>query len=240
MEENLNAPIVTTIRHDAITPQQLVTTPMTIFGVGGVGSSVVSLFANMQLAKPGVTMYDHDVVEAHNPPNQCYTRDDIGKPKVTALAKHAALWSDDQVPFYPKQEEVMGRVEVAGIAFLCLDKMKARKQIMHESIFNNPKIPVVVETRMDARSMVMYTIDPNCKKHQKLWNDYWFPDIEAENEAGCGGHYAVRTTVTMTAALAVQQVMYWFEADEPGIGVPNQTIFNLRNMTFEQRVWSRD
>ena len=57
--------------------------PVNIIGLGGIGSA-----AGLALVKLGISelrLWDNDVLEEHNIPNQLlYRADDIGKPKVTA------------------------------------------------------------------------------------------------------------------------------------------------------------
>ena len=63
--------------------------PSAIIGVGAIGSQVAE-----QLAKMGVTditLIDPDVVAAHNLVNQGFYEQDVGKPKVSAVAEKLKL-----------------------------------------------------------------------------------------------------------------------------------------------------
>ena len=229
-------PIINTLRHDGITPEILYTTPIHVIGTGGVGSHVVELLTRMQLARPGLYLYDGDVVEAHNPPNQQFTREHIGQSKVSALAKQAAVWSDDQVPLHANFGMVTEPLSLSGIVFLCLDSMAARRSICEQSLFKNSAVKLVIETRMDASLAEVWIFDPNNTVHEQCWLTYWFPDSEAENEVGCGGHYAIPTATSMTANLAVQVLLNHFKEPQPS-PTPNRLRLNLRDWRLDTKIW---
>lgn len=226
---------VETRRHDGITPSILYSTPMHVIGVGGVGSHVVEL-TRMQLGKRGITLYDGDIVEAHNPPSQQFTRDHIGLPKVEALRMQAEIWSDGNVPIHTNFDMVKEPIPLAGIVFLCLDNMQARKDICKQSLFSNKDVLLVAETRMDASVAEVWMFNPNNSAHEKWWLHYWYPDEDAQNEVGCGGHYAVPTATSITASMAVQAVINYFRLETQEL-IPNRVRLNLRTWGSTTRTW---
>ena len=212
---------------------------MHIVGGGGVGSHVVELSARMQLGEPGITVYDGDIVEAHNPPSQQFTAEHIGQHKVHALCAQAKIWSDGQIPFYAIPSMVTAPVDFTGIVFLCLDRMVPRRTIMRESLFNNPKVSLVIETRMDATLACVYLLDPNNLSHQACWESTWFSDEDADNKRGCNGHYAIPTATSMTANLAVQQMLNYF-GPEGALSTPNMLMLNLVQWRTTTRIWPKE
>lgn len=220
-------------RHFGHIPQQLYQEPIHVIGAGGVGSAVVALLARMQVGQC-VTIYDGDHVEAHNPPSQQFTRSHIGQNKAEVLAREAKEWSDEQVPFIAHPHMVESAIPLQGMVILCLDKMLPRLNIMQDSIFGNPEIDVVVETRMDATMCQVFIFDPKCEAHQTIWKDYWFPDEEAENQLGCSGPIAIPTATTITAGLAVQQLLnYWKQPTE----IQHRISLNLTTMNATGSQW---
>ena len=68
---------------DILQPDDLVR-PITIIGVGGIGSPVALALTKMGCRR--LTLFDPDTIEPHNLPNQLYRLRDVGRPKVEALA----------------------------------------------------------------------------------------------------------------------------------------------------------
>ena len=230
---------VVTIRHDGLVPNEVRQSPFHIVGGGGVGSHVVQLLARMQLGLSGVTVYDGDIVEAHNPPSQQFTGEHIGQHKVQALCAQARIWSDDQIPFFPVAEMVTKQIACKGIVILCLDSMQSRRDIMRQSLFNNPDVSLVIETRMDATFACVYLLDPNNTSHQACWESTWYSDEDAENKTGCNGHYAIPTATSMTANLAVQQMLNYF-GPEGETSTPNVLMLNLVHWRTTTRLWPKE
>jgi molybdopterin/thiamine biosynthesis adenylyltransferase len=194
-----------TKRHDALFKKEEFTLPVHLIGTGGVGSHVA-----YELAKLGVGfhneihLYDGDTIESHNIANQAFEVGQIGMQKALALSdRYVDLSGGATVHAHPSF--VTERITLSGVVFLCLDSMEARKKICQGSLWRNTAVPAVIDTRMDAATAVAYTIDPNNEEHIERWEERWFPDEEADNLAGCGGHLSVITAVAMTASIAVQQ-----------------------------------
>ena len=55
-----------------------------IIGCGSVGSTVAELLVRLGITD--ISLYDFDTVSAHNLANQMFNNDDIGRPKVEAVA----------------------------------------------------------------------------------------------------------------------------------------------------------
>lgn len=230
---------VLTIRHDGHVPSEPCTLPIHVVGGGGVGSHVVELLARMQLGEPGITLYDGDIVEAHNPPSQQFIAEHIGQYKVHALCAQAKIWSDDKIPFYANPKMVTAPIAFTGIVYLCLDSMAARREIMRQSLFNNKAVSLVIETRMDATLAGVYLLDPNNISHQACWESTWFSDEDADNKRGCNGHYAIPTATSMTANLAVQQMLNYF--GPAGVtSTPNVLMLNLVQWRTTTRLWPKE
>ncbi len=229
--------IIPTVRHDGLTPMILYETPIHVIGVGGVGSHVVELLCRMQLGRPGLHLYDGDVVEAHNLPNQQFTLGHLGQHKVQAAAAQASVWSGEQVRVVTHPDHVTGRIPLHGIVFLCLDSMAARRQICEQSLFGNSAVSLVLETRMDASTASVVVFDPSNPVHQECWLGYWYPDEETENQAGCGGHYAIPTAASTTANLAVQALLNHYRTswDE----TPNRIRLELARFELNTKFWPK-
>lgn len=221
-------------RHRDLIPPQLYELPMTVIGVGGVGSHLVEFLARMLIGSQH-RYIDGDTVEAHNPPNQQFLAEHIGRPKVQALAEQADVWADRRLSIGTLRQYVTEPLDLTGVVFLCLDRMADRRNICEQSLFGNDRVPIALETRMDASVAEVWVFDPNNPVHRDCWLEYWYPDDETENETGCGGHYAVATAASATAVLAVQSLINhyrngWQET-------PNRTRLDLRTMELTTKFW---
>lgn len=220
-------------RHFGFIPRELYQAPIHVIGAGGVGSAVVATLARMQVGQR-VTVYDGDHVEAHNPPNQQFTRSHIGHNKAEVLVAEAQEWCDEQVDYQAVPRMVEDYTPLQGHVFLCLDSMQARRNIMEHSVFDNPDVAAVVETRMDATMCQVFMFDPNRAAHQAIWKQFWFPDEQAQNQIGCSGPIAIPTATTITGNLAVQQLLNYYK--QP-LQVHHHLSLNLTTMNSKTRSW---
>ena len=97
---------------------------VTLGGCGGIGSYVAYLLARLKPFR--VTLYDDDTVERVNMAGQMFSSDDIGRPKVTAIANKMVAYSN----FY-SYVSIDGRITpdmyITNVVLCGFDNMVARK-----------------------------------------------------------------------------------------------------------------
>src|SRR3990167_5666197 len=77
--------MIDSLRHSELyDPAQYADKRVALVGVGTIGSHLALTLARMRVP---FTMYDHDTIEEHNIATQAYTRRDIGRYKVDAIAR---------------------------------------------------------------------------------------------------------------------------------------------------------
>jgi molybdopterin/thiamine biosynthesis adenylyltransferase len=143
-------------QNDIVSQELLNRYPFILIGAGGIGSVV-----GLVLVKMGVrdlTVYDPDVIEDHNLPNQTYRIGDVGKPKVEALADICRDFAG--VDIKPCQQEFPLPSMPSGIVISGVDSMKARQDIWDRAIKLNPRVQVYIEARMGAQEGRIYTVSP--------------------------------------------------------------------------------
>lgn len=225
-----------TKRHDALFDKKSFTEDLHLIGTGSVGSALA-----YQLAKLGIGyasrfhVWDGDTVASHNIANQAYYPHDIGEKKAKALGMHIREWSDGTEAII-HSEFVTKRVPLSGVVILCLDNMEARRDICRDSLWNNPDVSLVIETRMDASLVIIHAFDPNLPLHIKIWESYWYPTKEMENEEGYGGPISIMPSITMAASLAAQ-LFIKYARDQRITDIPNQVRLNLRTWELKKAVW---
>lgn len=98
-----------------------------VIGCGAVGSTVAENLARFGLTK--ITLYDFDNVEPHNIANQMFTSEDIGKPKVEAVAEYLRKIN----PEIEADLKLVGKgytgQKLSGYVFLCVDNIDLRREI---------------------------------------------------------------------------------------------------------------
>ena len=118
-----------------------------IIGVGAIGSHVAEVLSKMGVRH--IWAQDFDTVEPHNLPNQGYYLNELGKPKVDALAERlnrglgSAVVAEnsrlDEVTPFPEE-----------IIVSAVDSMDVRRLIF-DSFVQSPRASVLVDGRMGAR-----------------------------------------------------------------------------------------
>lgn len=178
-----------------------------VIGVGATGSYVV-----LQLAKMGlfnIHVWDADVVEGHNLPNQLYGLQDIGKPKVEALKQIVKSLTD--VDIITHQEFVTAETKGLGnIVFLLTDSMSSRKEIYENCLKYNPLTRLCIETRLAATQGRIYAFDPTDMVMQEMWEETLYSDVEAE-VSECGTTIVMGASSSLIASMAVWQMIKWYK-----------------------------
>lgn len=195
-----------------LAPPESLGFPVSIIGVGGIGSPVALALAKMGCRR--LTLYDPDRVEAHNLPNQLYRLRDIGRPKVEALAEllreHAA------VEALPRQETVAGQ-RLTGVVISAVDSMAARATIWHQSVRFRGAVPLYIDARMGGQVGRLLSVRPSDPDQVRFYEHTLYAD-EAAMEDPCTAQ-AIIYTVFGLAALAANQVKRYAQGEpiEPDI-----------------------
>lgn len=185
---------------DFFDPSSLKSMPITIIGVGAVGSYIAQFLAKLGIGH--ITIYDMDVVDDHNITNQVYTGLDIGKPKTEAIKEHMVANNDELVV------ECKGRYtgeEIQGIVFLEVDSMNVRKQFAEANEFND-NLKYVFDGRIGLDTCQLFSINWEDEQQVKDYisevSSFQDTDVSVPVSA-CGLPLSVSPTVVWVAARAV-------------------------------------
>lgn len=154
-------------------------------GVGGIGSYVGFLLARM---KPtSLFIYDNDTVEITNMSGQLYSIDNVGVPKVTALAKMVKSYAN-YYSIFAIPEKYTSECEPTDIMICGFDNMEARKvffQKWAEHVNNKPESEksncLFIDGRLAAEEFQVL-----CIRGDDLFNinrykeEFLFSDSEAD------------------------------------------------------------
>jgi len=198
-----------------------------VIGVGASGSWLV-----LQLAKLGVSnahAWDFDTVAEHNLANQAFGPDDVGKPKVEALARLVKAQTGAVITTH--NEPYHGQQQLGEVVFLLTDTMKSRKEIWLRAIKYKPMVKLMIETRMDADNGRIYAINPCQPAEVNGWESTLYDDPVADPSV-CGARITIGSTAMMLACFATWQFMRWFAISQgtapAGEKLENEIFFGLR------------
>jgi molybdopterin/thiamine biosynthesis adenylyltransferase len=184
---------------------------VTVIGAGGIGSPTIMGLA--RLGVPSISIYDDDVVEPRNVTAQNFRIQDIGKPKVSAIADQASEVT--MATLRTKQDRVSPDSRLFGeIIVSAVDSMKSRKDI-YEAAKNSPTARYLIDGRLGGELIVCHTIDIRNPEHVEYYlsDDVMFDDSQMESNvctarAICDVGFAV-------AALITRNVRRILIGDEP-------------------------
>ena len=149
-------------------------TPVTLIGCGGIGS-----FSALALAKMGcihLTIYDDDLVEEQNIPNQLYRLGDVGHLKVECLADIVKRFTGIDIEARPERVQSQ---RLQGIVVSGVDSMEARQRIWDRSIRYKAGVPAYIDARMGAEVARIYTVRPSDPDHVRFYETTLYSDDEA-------------------------------------------------------------
>jgi hypothetical protein len=152
-----------------------------IIGAGQTGS-----FAAFCLAKMGVStieIWDGDIVEPHNCPNQLHRWTDLGKPKVEATKEIIHAFCDGMDAALPNiithYEMYEGQSPLHGLVICAADSMKARAMFW-EKVKMNVQVRLFLDPRVGGQSLRLYSIAPCDPDHIKLYEESLYTDEEGD------------------------------------------------------------
>lgn len=174
-----------------------------VVGAGAIGSHLVA--ALVKLGCLNLTVYDPDVVEAHNLGNQIYGPAHVGMTKIAALANYFTLLGYLSPPFSGHAETITPSSLVnfdKAHVFLAVDSMAARREILEAHC---AKAWWVYDTRIGVDHSTMISFDPG--KHIPEYLNTWAPDSEIPADSPCGTRITVGSTVHITVGFIVKEFM---------------------------------
>lgn len=210
------------IRHMSVFDPSEHNYPIHIIGCGATGSHV---FANLvNLGCQQIHCYDFDKVESHNLPNQIYTAEDIGRPKVNGCARYYERKVGSPPPatmqFHNRKVNLSSyfRGHFGGVVFLLTDTMESRRTIFehmlqqHDYNCRDNQTFLVIETRMASTHGAIYSLNPFDSEQA----DWWLSTLVDDNDpdaielSPCGTTLSVGTTASTIANLATMQMVNYF------------------------------
>ena len=191
-----------------------------IVGCGGIGSPTALLLAKMGF--PFITLYDFDLVEHHNLPNQWFRLEQVSKPKSEALKENIKYFTGTDVinlPFrWTPQTCRMHDVLIVGVDSMD-ERLKIWEWAKEQNIF-------YIEGRMGAELIRLYALNTTDEIAKKKYEKFLYPSSEAA-DVPCTARSIIYTTFLM-AGLIGSQIKKFVKKEE----YPLEVIFDVKTLTI--------
>lgn len=179
--------------------------PITIIGVGAMGSRLAELLA--RLGVPKIHIWDMDIVEDKNIANQVYFHHQIGMQKTDALEE---ILKDINPSIKVVKHDKYTSEALSGYVFLAIDSIETRYNIAKANEMNT-NIKAMFDTRMRLEDAQSYGANWKDEEQKKVFiASMSFTDKEAAEAtpvSACGTTLSVASTVVSTAAFTVSNFM---------------------------------
>lgn len=174
-----------------------------IIGLGNIGSQAGVALARMGLQN--YTLWDGDIVEAHNLSSQSYDMMDIGHGKTTATLSH--MESINPNVDVMLMEHYKGQVPLTGIVIVAVDSIEARKEILDHIKKSKVKPSLLIDGRLGGPQLEIYTYKSN---EIEDWEKKMY---EGTSSDPCGARYISYMSMLIGALIANQVKRYLNEED---------------------------
>jgi hypothetical protein len=188
---------------------------ITVIGLGGIGSTVVTLLAIMGWDK--IIGWDNDTLEAHNLSSTTYPTSYVGVSKLLAASHIVSDYSHGKTKFVEGERNWDSSKPLGIKVITCLDNMDTRleayeawRQIVHDSNAHTMvcQNAFFIDLRMSALSLEMITI--TCRtggflqNSEEIYEKHWVPDSQIE-PAPCTMKHTIFAS-SIIGGLGVNQV----------------------------------
>ena len=188
-------------RHAELFNPEAFTEKVTVIGCGATGSWLVLALARLGIQN--ITVYDFDIVEEHNIPNQAFGLSQIGMNKAEAIQQLVKEQTGYDIVAKPVAFE---RQPLSDYVYCMVDSMAVRKNIWQNAVQLKPRIKHYVEPRMGLELGRIYNVDPMNMLHVKAYPETLYGDENAEVSA-CGTSLTVVSSAMHIASVCTRQLI---------------------------------
>lgn len=226
-------------QENIITPRQLAGRPFHIIGCGGIGS-IAALAAALEVAmgpalvKLGLrefVLWDFDIVEEPNLPNQAYTPEQAGLPKVEALAGILKAHGARRVTV--KQCRYEGQEPLEGFVLSAVDSITARSVDIWPHVRHNIEVELFLDGRIGGPQLRLLTVQPNLSWQVEGYENTLFSQKQAA-ELACGERAFIGPAMGLAMHITGQLIAY-----VNGEDFPNNIMYNLFTRQYLEGFWPK-
>ncbi len=207
-------------QQDVVDAGRLSNLPVTLIGLGSIGSVTGLYLARMGVCK--LTCFDADVVDIHNVSNQAYGMSDVGLLKANAFS----VLVENQTGVMPNciGMQYDGR-QLSGVVISAVDSMKSR-EIIWKAIRDQTGVQLYVDARMGLETLVVYSVRPQIREDRVRYSQMIIPDDRAFQEP-CTAR-SICYTPLMAASVVCNLVKRLLNSET----LPNKVVLDLATYTL--------
>jgi len=203
-----------------VTPDDL-NFEIVLIGAGGIGSPTALALGKMGCKK--LTIYEPDLIEEHNLPNQIYPLGSVGRPKAAVLAEVLTQFTECLPNVI--QQEITGKERLAGVVISAVDSMASRASIW-EAVRFNSAVPLYIDGRMGGEIGIIYSVNPNDPEDVRFYETSLHSDDEAI-QIPCTERAIIYNTFMIASLIASQVKKY-----AVGETLRREIIFEIKNLVL--------
>ncbi len=198
------------IRHADYFNAPTIKEPIHIIGTGAVGSHIAVFLTRLGINS--LHLWDFDIVDTHNLPNQQFRNIDLNKPKTHALKEQLIDINPDlNIEITERYEDQI----LSGYVFMALDNIEIRKTFYDNHEFE-VGLKAVFDTRIGLDIGQIFSANWSKPDHIDTLisaSDFKHEEVEEETTA-CGTKLTILPTVILAANSAVTNFINFIKTKE--------------------------
>lgn len=171
---------------------------VTVVGLGGIGSAIVTLASAMGFNK--IIGYDDDILEEHNLSTCMYQHQFLGCSKADAAEATAKMHGCKEVNMYETKWSYGSGKPLSNKVIMGPDNMDARMDV-YRGWLENPDREWLIDLRMGALAMEIITVTPDNDNFVETWIPQGSEPVEP-----CTAKHTI-FTASMVASMGLNQVL---------------------------------
>jgi molybdopterin/thiamine biosynthesis adenylyltransferase len=192
-------------------PETVQDKTITVIGTGAIGSAFLE--AATRVGFKNFIVYDDDVVNEHNLPNQLFFNDDIGKMKVDAIADRLRR-INPQVQIERHPSLFMAHTPInSSIVVSAPDNMRTRQEIF-QNVNTAPQVEFFLDARMGGTLFTIYPVPTNNTQQKTYYEQSLYTDAQAK-EMSCTAKAIIYNVFGVASEMVCQLVKYFQEQPLP-------------------------
>ena len=209
------------LRQLDIVPPKKLGFPITVIGAGAIGSATVLTLAKMGCSD--ITVWDADILEDLNVPNQICKPCMVGKPKVEALAELAHELTEVRIK---KIYRRYAGQNMEGVVIVTADNMTCRQNVWKRARLN-PKVQLLLDARMGAEFGRIYALHPTNVDEADFYQENLYSNEEAER-LPCSARSIIYCPTVVGGFLAL--IVKQYAVNQP---LPREILIDLPNLVLQ-------
>ena len=206
---------------DIVSPEQLAF-PIVVIGAGAIGSAAVVTLAKMGCSD--VTVWDDDILEEVNVPNQLCKPAMVRHPKVEALRELTRELTDTEIKV--ENRHYRGQ-KLRGVVIAAVDSMDARLHIW-KRVKLDPDVPLLIDARMGAEFARLYAVHPCNPSEIEFYESNLYTSSEAE-PLPCSARSVVYCPTVVAGFIGT-----FIKDHATGQELPLEVLLDLRSFTLSK------